>query len=92
MTIFAVMAKEPTSELEGTIARVYPKEKNYRLTDRTWLLSDTATAREVSEKLGVRKGGITGVVVMGTTSAYYGVANTSLWDWLRARIEADGDD
>ncbi|WP_024277624.1 hypothetical protein [Xanthobacter sp. 126] len=90
MTIFAIMAREANPSLQQAIDTVY-KDKNYRIADRTWLVSDTATAKQVTEKLGVKKGGITGVVVMPTTNSYYGVAATAVWDWLRASIEASSD-
>jgi hypothetical protein len=91
MTIFAVMATSANPQLEGNIGRAYPDARHYKISDRTWLVSDTATAKQVTEKLGVKKGGITGVAVMPTTSAYYGVASSALWDWIRSALEESAD-
>jgi len=92
MTIFAIMAREPKPELDRNIEGAFPGDMHYRFSDRIWFVSATGTARKIADKLDVKKGGITGVVVMPSTNVYYGVASTALWDWLRARIEADGDE
>jgi len=91
MAIFAVISTDPKPELETAIVRLYAGDKQYRFTDRVWFIADAGTAREVSEKLNVKRGGTTGVVVFLMSSAYYGVASSSLWDWLRARVEEDAD-
>jgi hypothetical protein len=69
--------------LEAALAISYAND-HYRFADRVWFVVDTGTALEVSEKLNVRNGGITGVVVMPITGANYGVASAELWNWLRA--------
>jgi hypothetical protein len=86
------MARDPTPELESAVDRAYPGHKKLRFNDRTWFVSDTGTAKEVSEKINVRKGGISGVVVLPGTGAYYGVASTAVWDWMRAALEETNSD
>lgn len=61
----------------------------YRFSPTVVFVMHSGTARELSEALGVTKGGISGVVVTPTTGSYYGVANTALWDWLRAAFESN---
>ena len=87
MTVFIVASRDPSPELESAISKNFAGKKNLRFTDRVWFVSSASTAREVAEILNVKKGGLGGVVVMPTTGAYYGLANTSIWDWLRAAIE-----
>jgi hypothetical protein len=91
MTVFAVMARTNRPDIAEAVERVYPNGKSFRFGDNVWFVSDRRTAKAVSDALGVKKGGITGVVVMPTTGAYYGVANTTLWDWLRSALEEGAD-
>ena len=88
MAIFAIMAREPKPELESVLASSYPN-RHYRFADRIWFVAGAgaATARDVAEKLNVRNGGITGVIVMPITEANYGVASADLWNWLRSAAE-----
>lgn len=86
MTVFFVASRDANSDLESAIAVAYP-EKFYKFADRVWLVASKGTAREVSEKIGAKKGGFAGVLVMPTTGSYYGVASSAVWDWLRAALE-----
>jgi hypothetical protein len=90
MTIFVVFAREPKPQLQQAIETHFPGDQHYVFSDRVYLISASGTANEISEKLNVsgKEGGLRGVVVMATTTSYFGVAQTTLWDWLKARIEA----
>jgi hypothetical protein len=83
MTVFAIVAKEPKPELESVLETSYTNG-HYRFADRVWFVVGTDTARDVSDKLKLTNGGITGVVVMPITDANYGVASAELWNWLRS--------
>lgn len=91
MTVFAIMSTSTKPELEAAVEKHYPDEKSYRISDTAWLVSDKGTATEVSEKLGVKKGGIKGTLIVPVKSSYYGVASTALWEWLRAAFEEGFD-
>lgn len=90
MTVFMVVAKDPNTELESAVSRAYP-EKHFRFSDRAWFVSATGTPRSVSEKIGVQKGGFSGVVVIPIGGSYYGIASTALWDWIRVEVEGSTD-
>jgi hypothetical protein len=90
MTIFVVTARAHKPDLENAISQAY-QDKQFKFSDRTWFVSDVGTSKQVSEKIGVKKGGITGVVVMPMAGTYYGVASSTLWEWLRAAAEESDD-
>jgi hypothetical protein len=83
MRIFAVLARKPEPELESLLASSY-SSKHYRFADRIWFVASVGTARDVAEKLNVRNGGITGVIVIPVGRATLGVASVDLWKWLAA--------
>lgn len=90
MTVFVVTAKAAKPELETAISNAFP-DKFHKFSNLTWFINAKGTAKSVSELIGVKKGGITGVVVAPIAGAYYGVASTVFWDWLRSSIE-EGED
>jgi hypothetical protein len=86
MAIFAIMAWEPKPELDSVLSSSYPST-HYHFADRVWFVAGCGAARDVAEKLNVRNGGITGVIVMPITGDNYGVASADLWNWLRSAAE-----
>jgi len=92
MTVFAIMSTSLKLELEAAVNEFYPDTKSYRVSDMTWFVTDKGTtAKEISEKLGIKKDGIRGVVIIPVRSSYYGVASSTLWEWLKAAIEESSD-
>jgi len=92
MPIFTVFSRHFDPDLTKAIEREFPREKDrYDFSSTAWLLSTTGTPSEIAEKLGVKKGGISGVVVMRSTNSYFGVASADLWDWIKARIEEEAE-
>ena len=91
MTVFAIMSTSVNPELEAAMNERYPDAKSYRVSDTAWLVAYKGTARELSETLGIRRGGIRGAVVVPVTSSYYGVASSALWEWLKTAFEEGGD-
>ena len=89
MAIFAVMSRKPNPSLDAAVRQSFPN--SYKLGEQVWFLTFDGTARDLCDRLGIRKGGITGVVAMPTTGAYYGVASSDLWDWLRAAVERESN-
>jgi hypothetical protein len=86
MAVFAIMARERMPAIEAAILAKYAGN-HFKLSDQNWFVVDKKTAKQVSESLGVQRGGVSGVVVIPVTASYYGVANSSLWDWLRSAFE-----
>jgi hypothetical protein len=74
--------------LSANIDKVYAA-RSRRLTDRpAWLVADNATAKAVSEKLGINTGdgGISALVT--TVGDYFGRAEPDLWSWIKVQWEA----
>jgi hypothetical protein len=90
MTIFTITSRAVNDSLETNIANAFP-EKHFKFTNNVWFVSTAGTPKEICEKIGVKKDGISGVVVMSTTNSYFGVAGTDVWDWLRTAVEKGSD-
>jgi hypothetical protein len=92
MTIFAILMPEPQPRVVAEIVRLYPDDF-LMLSDTQYLISSTATAQGLTIKLGMgptREGAaeITGNAVVLAISSYWGRAPVSVWDWLKAKLEA----
>jgi hypothetical protein len=88
MAIFAIIA-QPSSgpdNLESAIARAY-KDNFLQLGAGNWLVADSVTSKEVSDKLGVTDGKNGSAVVIEVAS-YYGRASTNIWSWVKNKWEA----
>ncbi|WP_155895583.1 hypothetical protein [Comamonas aquatica] len=59
----------------------------------TTLVNFTGTAVELSDAIGITSGGSRGelgAALVNSFDAYYGIANTQTWDWIRNRMERQG--
>jgi hypothetical protein len=86
MIVFAVIALVPNPVLDAAIAKNFPKDF-LALSPTSWLIAASGTAQEVSLRLGVTTGGI-GQTIVFSTAGYYGMANSNIWEWIRAKLEA----
>jgi hypothetical protein len=89
MPLYAVMSRSQNPELARAVENLFPNELHYKFNDTTWIVSGTGTAKDVSDLLGVAKDGISGSVVFMLTHSYYGVTQTTFWDWIKSSIESD---
>jgi hypothetical protein len=74
------------------IKAAYPNDF-LSINESQWLVSTKGTAADVSAKLGVfdpRKPHEppTGNAVIFSTNGYFGRAQTNIWEWIRAKLEA----
>jgi hypothetical protein len=63
------------------------------VTDTQWLISAQGTVTEISAKIGVYDPNTPtaqwiGNAIIFATSAYSGRAPTSVWDWIKSKLEA----
>lgn len=91
MAVFVIIERRASQELRVAIESVFP-DKHWRIADNAWFVISDDTPKKISDALGIRKGGITGVIVMRGTAMYYGVASTAMWEWLKSAIERSNDD
>jgi hypothetical protein len=86
MNAFAVMSKAENPALDAAVEKEFPGT-HLKLASNTWLVTAKGlTTREVSEKIGVKPGGISGVVVAKIDS-YFGFASRDIWEWLKVKTE-----
>jgi hypothetical protein len=92
MTVFAVLMPTPEPAIVARIEQFFPFEY-LKLSDTQYLISSSGTAIELSAKLGVydiNDSGkpATGNAVILATSSYFGRAPTTVWDWMKAKLES----
>jgi hypothetical protein len=89
--ILGLNGEESCKTLEKNIAENYPT-RNRRLREGcAWLVADAATARDVSQKVGINtgEGGISAIVT--SVADYFGRAEPDLWQWIKLQWEAAPD-
>jgi hypothetical protein len=92
MTVFAVLLPSPQPKLVEAIKAAFPKD-HLSINDTQWLISTSGTVTELSAKLGIFDASkpatpATGQAIVFATSAYFGRAPATVWDWIKAKLEA----
>jgi hypothetical protein len=91
MTIFAVMLPAPAPGLTEAIKRLFPND-HLAISETQYLISAGGTAIDLSAKLGVydpkEPAKTIGNAVIFATSSYFGRAPTTIWDWIKAKLES----
>ena len=92
MTIFAILLPHPQPSLVEAIQKLFPDD-HLSITETQWLVSSAGTVVDLTAKLGiydVKSPGApaTGIAVILAVSSYYGRAPTTVWDWLKTKMEA----
>jgi hypothetical protein len=93
MAIFAILMPSPQPNLIAEIKRQYSLD-HLMLNETQDLISTNGTALELSAKLGIYDikeptKAATGLAVIFATSSYFGRAPTSVWEWMKAKLEAN---
>jgi len=92
MTIFAIMMPSAQPNLVAEIEKNFAGEF-LSLTDTQYLVSFDGTAVELVAKLGIynskeRGKTPTGNAIVFATSSYFGRGPATVWDWIKAKLEA----
>ena len=87
MSIFMIVEvnSTPRDVLGKKIIETYPDE-HYSLEGGNWLVSDSTTAKAISDKLGLTEGEAGSAVIVEAAS-YYGRANPAIWSWIKDKWE-----
>ncbi len=87
MTIFVIVQQnsDVPNSLQAAIKAAYPND-TYDLGGNSWLISDSITAVEVSNKIGITNGEAGSALVVEAAS-YYGRANPAIWSWIKTKWE-----
>ncbi len=86
MSIFVVFRIQSPEKLNKAIKEAYPND-SLKVSEGEWLVSASATAKEVATKLGIIDGD-TGSAIVFKMDSYYGRAPTDIWDWIVTKSEA----
>ncbi len=92
MTIFAILLPTPEPKVVNAIKAAYPND-HLPINEYQWLVSATGTAIDVSAKLGIFDPKSPGAAPIGnavifSTNGYFGRAQTNIWEWIKAKLEA----
>ena len=93
MTIFAVLMPIPQPALIDEIRRSYPLD-HLQLNETQFLVSaNNITTTDLAVKLGVVNlqdpvKAPSGNAVIFATSSYFGRAPTTVWEWIKTKLEA----
>lgn len=91
MTIFAVMLPTPSQPLTEAIKRLFPND-HLAISETQYLISAAGTALDLSAKLGVYDpkdpAKTIGNAVIFATSSYFGRAPTTIWEWIKTKLES----
>jgi hypothetical protein len=92
MAIFAILMQVPQPGVTAVIKEKFPND-HYVFSDTHWFISTTGTVTDLSAKLGIfdQKEPAkppTGNAVVVAVSAYFGRGPQTVWDWLKAKLEA----
>jgi hypothetical protein len=91
MTIFAILMPSPQPNLVASIKATFPLD-HLEVTPTQWLVSSKGTVNEVSDKIGVTGPQADptpkGLAVIFATSSYFGRAPSTVWDWIKVKLES----
>jgi hypothetical protein len=87
MTIFAILMPHPQPDLVQMIKSAYPQDW-LSLSETQWLISSKETVTDVSNKIGVTSPESKQLAVVFATSSYFGRAPTTVWDWIKVKLES----
>lgn len=88
MAVFAVIVQAgPGGDGLPAAIRQHFDKANYQLDgDRGWLVAGKATAKEVSDTLGITDG-TSGAALVVEVASYFGRANPGIWTWIKDNWE-----
>lgn len=87
MTVFAILSPSGDNATLATSIQTHFANDFLRVGPGQWLVAARATAVDVSNTLGITKPPNVTAIVLATT-AYFGRADNSIWDWMRVKMTA----
>ncbi|MBU1313972.1 MAG: hypothetical protein KJ947_22535 [Alphaproteobacteria bacterium] len=89
MNIFAIFKVSSPLQVENAVNAAFPDD-HMRLQDDEWLVASSASAQDVSDRLGITSGE-NGSAIVFRMGSYYGRASTNIWDWIKTKSEESRD-
>jgi len=84
MIIFAVLTPGDNPQLEAALNEHF-KNEHLKIRPGQYLVAGRTTVMDISSVLGITDGK-SGVGIIFSTSAYYGRADTNVWDWIKVKL------
>ncbi len=93
MTIFAILMPIQQPKLVEAIKTEFPND-HLSITETQWLVSSFETIVNVTAKLGIYdekspSAPSNGNAIIFAVSSYHGRAPVLVWDWIKAKLEAN---
>ena len=87
MAVFVVIGAVNSEAIKTAVVAQYGAN-HYEFSPTSWFVSDAATTKEISDKLGITTGvnGVQGAVLK--FNAYSGLAAATAWTWLQTKGES----
>jgi hypothetical protein len=88
MSVFVILGRGSTNPpgLTDAIESSY-EGRSFRYADNIWFVIADQSARQISDQLNLKRGGIGRALVMRLTGDYGGMSQPEIWDWLRTAFE-----
>jgi hypothetical protein len=91
MKIFAILMPSTQPQLAEAIKKTFAND-HLQIADTQWLVSTSGTVTDLCAKLGIYdpknpNKPATGNAVVFAVSSYFGRAPTTVWDWLKVKLE-----
>jgi hypothetical protein len=84
MIIFAILSINDNPNLESALNAHFANDY-LKVGPGQYLVAGRSTVIDVSNTLGITDG-TNGAGIVFSTSAYYGRASTSIWDWIKVKL------
>lgn len=86
MLLFAIISSRENATLATNISQGYASN-HLAFSPSVWFVADKGvTTAEVCAKIGVVVGVTFPDVVVVKIESYYGLANTSVWEWFKVKV------
>lgn len=95
MALFlAIPLIDDAERLDGAVAAAIPEQSRFKLqAEAGWLIDFDGTSEGLSDALGITgqpagQSSQVGSVLISTLGSYYGRGPTTMWEWIKVRLEA----
>jgi hypothetical protein len=84
--VFVILSALEQPGLERRIVEIFPRD-HLRFGQTAWFVASPNTAREISDSIGIKKDQFSDTIVVECRPIYWGMAATTLWQWLKSSFE-----
>ncbi|QTO49434.1 hypothetical protein [Burkholderia latens] len=85
--VYFVTALSGADKVAEKLKEVASEDETYRLAADKWFVTFEGISQQLAEKLGIRGDPHVGTGLVFPVSSYSGRAPTTLWEWLKLKME-----